>query len=189
MVRVRDAVPADAGRLLEIYSYYVEHTAVSFEYETPPVSEFQERMWRILRRFPYLAAEEDGRILGYAYAGSFHDRAAYGWSAETTIYIARDARGRGIGRMLYRALEERLREMGILNLYACIGYTETEDEYLTKGSPRFHARMGYREIGHFHKCGYKFGRWYDMIWMEKLIGVHENGAAPLRTQRKRPLQQ
>ena len=65
-----------------------------------------------------------------------------------------------------------MKEMGILNLYACIAYPEEEDEYLTKNSVRFHEHLGFKEAGRFHKCGYKFNRWYDMVWMEKLIGEH-----------------
>jgi phosphinothricin acetyltransferase len=74
--------------------------------------------------------------------------------------------------MLYEALEEKLKEIGILNLYACIGYPVEEDEYLTKNSAEFHAHLGYTKVGEFHKCGYKYGRWYDMIWMEKIVGEH-----------------
>ena len=81
-------------------------------------------------------------------------------------------RGRGIGRRLYGALEEALKDMGVLNLNACIAYPEKEDEYLTASSAEFHARLGYRLVGEFRLCGYKFGRWYNMIWMEKLIGEH-----------------
>ena len=81
----------------------------------------------------------------------------------------------GLGRKLYEELEARLKEMGLLNLYACIGYAEVEDEYLTNASVAFHEKMGYKLNGHFTKCGYKFGRWYDMVWMEKMIGEHEIG--------------
>ena len=68
----------------------------------------------------------------------------------------------------------------MLNLYACIAYPETEDEYLTTNSADFHAHLGFTEVGHFHQCGYKFGRWYDMIWMEKIIGQHPDEAEPVR---------
>jgi phosphoglycolate phosphatase-like HAD superfamily hydrolase len=73
---------------------------------------------------------------------------------------------------LYEALEKEMKERGYLNLYACIAYPEVEDEYLTKNSAKFHAHLGYELVGKFHKCGYKFGRWYNMIWMEKIIGEH-----------------
>ncbi len=175
---IRDAALSDAPRLREIYAWYVTGTAVSFETEVPSVEEFRDRMRRITQRYPYLAAEEDGVVLGYAYAGPFKQRAAYDWSCEMTVYVDRDARGRGLGRQLYEALEARLKAMGILNLYACIAVPEREDEYLTFGSERFHARMGYARAGLFRKCGYKFGRWYSMVWMEKLAGGHTDGLAP-----------
>ncbi|HIZ21605.1 MAG TPA: GNAT family N-acetyltransferase [Candidatus Blautia faecigallinarum] len=89
-----------------------------------------------------------------------------------SIYIRQDQKRRGIGRVLYGTLEECLKAQNILNLYACISYPEKEDEYLSLDSVRFHEHMGYRLIGRFHQCGYKFGRWYDMIWMEKFIGDH-----------------
>ena len=168
-VTVRGAAPEDAGRLLEIYAYYVEQTAVSFEYDVPSVEEFRGRIEKTLRQFPYLVAEENGAILGYAYAGPFVGRYAYRFSCELTIYLDRNERGRGIGPLLYGALEEKLKAMGIRNLYACIGDPDEEDEYLTRASERFHRRMGFAKVGDFRHCGYKFDRWYNMIWMEKII--------------------
>ena len=170
---IRTATPEDAARLLEIYAYYVEHTAISFEYTVPTLSEFQNRIKRTLERYPYLVIETDDGIQGYAYAGSFIGRAAYQHSCEMTIYLDPHSHKQGLGRKLYEALENRLKEMGFLNLYACIGWPETEDEYLNRNSADFHAHLGYTKAGTFHKCGYKFDRWYDMIWMEKLIGAHQ----------------
>lgn len=171
-ITIRSASAEDAPRLLEIYAYYVEKTAISFEYEVPSLEEFENRIQITLKRYPYLCILQDGIIKGYAYAGPFIERAAYDWSAETTIYIAHDVRNRGLGRMIYEALEKELKEMGILNLYACIGYPEADDEYLTKNSAQFHWHMGFQPAGKFQNCGYKFGRWYHMIWMEKIIGEH-----------------
>ena len=172
MLTIRNATKNDAGRLLEIYAYYVMNTAVTFEYDVPSLEEFEERIEKTLRTYPYLVLKDDDRILGYAYAGPFVGRAAYGRSCEMTIYLDHDARRRGYGRKLYEALEERLKDMGMLNLYACIGDPIEEDEYLTHASERFHGRLGYTKAGTFQKCGYKFGRWYNMIWMEKIIGSH-----------------
>ena len=180
MITIRDAVLEDGAHILDIYDYYTTHTAISFEWETPSLEEFQERMRRIMRRYPYLVAEQGGKIQGYAYAGPFVGRAAYDWCCELTIYLDPDARKCGIGRMLYEALEQRLKAMGILNLYACIGYPEQEDEYLTKNSADFHAHLGFQEVGCFHNCGYKFNRWYHMIWMEKIIGAYEGNQPPVK---------
>ena len=177
MVTIRNAEINDAERILEIYDHYVKKTAISFEYDTPTVEEFRERMRTTMRNFPYLVVLRDGRIEGYAYAGPFVGRAAYGWSCELTIYLDKDALKTGLGRRLYEALEERLGEMGYLNLYACIGWSEKEDEYLNHNSADFHEHLGFVRVGDFHRCGHKFGRWYDMIWMEKIIGEHKDGQA------------
>ena len=172
---IRDARPDDVERLLAIYGYYVENTAVSFEYAVPEKEEFLRRMQKITKRYPYLAAGMGEEILGFAYAGPFIERAAYDWSVELTIYLDPTARGRGLGRKLYEELIGRLKAAGILNLYACIADPETEDEYLTKASVHFHERLGFKTAGRFHKCGFKFGRWYDMVWMERILGEHRSG--------------
>ena len=169
---IRLAKPEDAGRLVEIYAPYVKQTAVTFEYEVPSVAEFRKRIESILKKYPYLVAVQDGEIAGYAYAGVFNERPAADWAAEAAIYVERGRRRSGIGRALYEALEKALIRQNILNINACIACPETEDEYLTYDSIRFHERMGYRMAGRFHQCGYKFGRWYDLVWMEKHLGEH-----------------
>ena len=174
---IRKAELADAEQILRIYSYYIEHTAITFEYDIPSTEEFRERMENTLKNYPYLVEEEEGRILAYAYAGALKDRAAYAWSAETSIYVDRNLQKRGVGRRLYDALERALAKQGIKNVYACIAYPIAEDEYLTLNSVKFHAHLGYKLIGRFHKCAYKFDRWYDMVWMEKFIGEHGNEVA------------
>ena len=167
-ITIRNASLADAPRILEIYAWYVEHTVITFEYDVPSLEEFEGRMRRTMQKYPYLVIERDGRVEGYAYAGPFVGRAAYDWACELTIYLDHDARKHGMGRALYEALADRLQAMGILNLYACIGYPQVEDEYLTRNSARFHEHLGFALVGTFHNCGYKFGRWYDMVWMEKI---------------------
>ena len=179
MVNIRNARIADARRILAIYDFYVKNTAITFEYDTPSLDEFKERMKKTMLRYPYLVIEEDGVIQGYAYAGAFVGRAAYDWSCELTVYLDHTRQKCGMGRKIYEALEDALRKMGVLNLYACIGYPEEDDEYLTKNSADFHAHLGFTKVGEFHKCGYKFGRWYHMIWMEKLIGEHGNHQRPI----------
>lgn len=172
-IRIREAMEEDAARLLEIYAYYVEKTAITYEYDVPSLEEFNGRIRHIKERYPYLVIERNGVIEGYAYAGVFKDRAAYDRSCEMTIYLDHSAAGKGLGRKLYEALEEALKAQGILNLYACIGYPDEPDEYLDYNSEQFHSHMGYQTVGTFHQCGYKFGRWYSMIWMEKMIGEHK----------------
>ena len=178
-IRIRDAQLEDAERILEIYAYYVEHTAITFEYDIPTLTEFRARMEKTMKQYPYLVIEQDGIIQGYSYAGAFVGRAAYGWSCELTIYLDHTMQKCGLGKELYTALETELKEMGFLNLYACIGYPTIEDEYLTKNSADFHAHLGFTTIGEFHQCGYKFDRWYNMIWMEKIIGKHRQNQPPI----------
>lgn len=123
-ITIRNATLADAPRILEIYAYYVEHTVITFEYDVPSLAEFEGRMRDIMKKYPYLVIERDGRIEGYAYAHAFVGRAAYDWAAELTIYLDHDARRGGLGRALYEALADQLKAMGVLNLYACIGYPQ-----------------------------------------------------------------
>ena len=177
-ITIRMANPADAQALLNIYAPYVINTAITFEYDVPSVEEFASRIAHTLEKYPYLIAEEGGNILGYAYASPFHDRPAYDWAGETSIYVDQNIKHRGIGRKLHDALESTLREQGILNMNACIAYPPEEDEHLDKNSVEFHAHMGYRLVGEFYKCGYKFNRWYNMVWMEKLIGEHLSDQKP-----------
>lgn len=179
-VVIRSATEEDARALLDIYAPYVSETAITFEYEVPSLKEFTDRIERTLFKYPYLVAEYQGEPVGFAYAGPFKGRAAYDWSVETSIYVASGHKKGGIGRRLYETLECMLKEQGILNMNACIAYTEEEDEYLTNGSVRFHEAMGYELVGHFHQCGYKFGRWYDMVWMEKMIGEHRKEQPPVQ---------
>ena len=176
---VRAAAPEDAAALLEIYAPYVEKTAITFEYAVPSPEEFAGRIARTLERYPYLAAEAEGRIMGYAYAGPFKERAAYDWAVETTVYVREEAKRQGVGRTLYAALERCLAAQGVLNLNACVACPEREDEYLTRDSVDFHRRMGYRLAGEFRQCGCKFGRWYNMVWMEKHIGLHPADPPPV----------
>ena len=176
-IEIRTATESDAERLLEIYAYYVENTAITFEYEVPSPDEFRDRIRNTLEKYPYICILRDGNILGYAYAGILKDREAYKWSAETAVYVDRNEVKTGLGKILYAELERRLKDSGFKNMYACIAYPSEEDEYLTKNSALFHEHMGFVKVGEFHSCGYKFGRWYDMIYMEKMIGNHDSEPA------------
>ncbi|MDD2213876.1 MAG: GNAT family N-acetyltransferase [Oscillospiraceae bacterium] len=171
-ILIRTASVTDAPALLAIYAPFVTATAITFETSVPTVQAFARRITQTLLRYPYILAAEGDKVLGYAYAGPFNARAAYAWAAETTIYLDGAAQGRGLGRRLYAALETLLLRQGILNLNACISLPPASDPYLTCQSAEFHEHLGYRQVAHFHKCGCKFNRWYDMIWMEKLLGPH-----------------
>ena len=178
-VHLRIAAPEDAAALAEIYAPYVRETAITFEYDVPSVEEFAGRIAHVLEKFPYLAAENGGEIVGYAYAGAFQSRAAYQWCAEMSVYVKRDVRRMGVGRKLYDAMETILKMQRLTNVEACIAVPSRPDAHLTLDSVRFHEKMGYRMVGAFHQCGYKFDTWYDMVWMEKHIGEHVSGQAPM----------
>ena len=167
---IRVATPEDAEDILAVYAPYILNTAITFEYEVPTAEEFRERIVHTLAKYPYLVAIEDGRLVGYAYAGVLKARKAYEHAVEVSIYVKGDERGHGIGRMLYAKLEELLAKQNIYAAYACIAVPLQEpDPYLTNDSERFHERLGYKTVGRFDSCAYKFGRWYSMIWMGKEI--------------------
>ncbi len=169
-IKIRTARPEDAPELLKIYAPYVEDTAITFEYTVPTLADFKGRIEHTLKKYPYLVAERDGELLGYAYTGEFKERAAYDWAVETSIYVRQDCKRLGLGRRLYAALEAVSRLQNVLNLYACIAYPKTEDEYLTRNSVEFHTHLGFKLVGEFHNCAYKFNRWYNMVWMEFPLG-------------------
>lgn len=168
-LKIRDAQLEDAARLVEIYSHYVSDTAVSFECTVPSVEEFTERIKNIKTKYPYLVCEKDGKIIGYVYASSYSSRAAYDWTVSTSIYVDKDCRRNGAGALLYKELEKRLKEKGIINLLAGVAFCENEDEYLTHDSQKFHLKMGYSEVAHMKGVGKKFERWYDIKWFQKKI--------------------
>ena len=180
--QIRPATVDDAEEILAIYAPYVRSTAITFEYDVPDIQSFRNRMDGILQEYPYLVAEENGKILGYAYAASFHSRAAYKHTAEISVYLKEDCRHQGVGRQLYQELENRLISQNVFVLYACITSTDRQDDpFLTDVSIRFHRKMGYRKIGEHSLCGYKFDRWYSVIWMEKTIAdrpVHPDPFIP-----------
>lgn len=172
-ISIRFAKPEDTKELLKIYAYYVTDTAISFETEVPSEEEFKLRIEEVLKSYPFIVACKDDEILGYAYLHSFVGRKAYELSAETTIYLNPDKKKMGIGKKLYSVLEDIAKAQNITNLYSCIGYVDKEDEYLNNNSAQFHEHIGFRMVGKFENCGHKFGRWYHMVWMEKIIGEHK----------------
>ncbi len=174
----RTAEETDAQELAAIYAPYVTDTAITFEYTVPAVEEFASRIRHTLQRYPYLVAIRDGQICGFAYASAFKGRAAYDWAVETTVYLRQSSRGGGVGKALYMELEGMLKRQNVLNLNACIAYLRGSDAHLDDASVHFHSRLGYSKVAHFTKCGYKFGTWYDMIWMEKIIGEHTAAPKP-----------
>ena len=175
MLELRAATDQDIPAITAIYDHYVTHTAVSFEDQPPSVAEMTARMAK-LHGLPYLVAVEQDTILGYAYAQPFASRTAYRHSVELTIYLAPTA---------------KLQAQGYANLYACIATPKvtpiiSNEELLTRAlsdtnhypyiswdSVRFHHHLGFRLVGVFSQCGFKFDQFFDMVFMEKLIAPHE----------------
>ena len=167
MPTIRTATAADAAALAAIYRPYVEQTDVTFELTAPDAAEFCRRMEKTLLRHPYLVAEEDGVILGYAYASPLIDRRAADAAAEVSSYVHWDARGKGIGKALLQALEQHLKAQNVGAVYACITCPNPQSE-------AFYGKLGYAPCARFHRCAYKFGAWKDVVWMEKHILPHED---------------
>ncbi|HFI0420560.1 TPA: N-acetyltransferase family protein [Streptococcus suis] len=164
MINIRSAQIEDAADLVAIYAPYVETTAITFETEVPTVADFASRIKKTLEKFPYLVAEEEGRVVGYAYASTYYARAAYDWTVELSVYVSSEARGKGIGSLLYDALEEDLTARGLKNFLACIALPNP-------ASLALHEKRGYEQVAHFKKVGYKFDTWHDIVWLQKsLVG-------------------
>ena len=159
---IRIAREADVPRMLAIYAPYILNTTYTFEYTVPTQEEFLARFRDITAQFPWLVWEEEGTVLGYVYGSAPYTRAAYRWCGELSIYLVPEARGKGIGRQLYLAAEEILRRQGYQVCYPIITAENT-------GSICFHERMGYTFSAHFPACGFKFGRWLGVTWMEKRL--------------------
>jgi phosphinothricin acetyltransferase len=159
---VRNATEADVPAILAIYAPYVLNTTATFEYDVPTLEEFMQRFRDITRQFPWLVWEEDGKILGYAYASAPYVRAAYGWCAEPSVYLVPQAQHRGIGSGLYAALEYCLALQGYHLLYALV---TSENET----SMMFHRKAGYFLRAEFPNCAYKFKRSLGVNWLEKRI--------------------
>jgi len=168
MTKIRKVTENDAQELINIYAPYITNTTITFEDVVPTVENFQQRIREISKDFPYIAAIDDnGKILGYAYAHLYGPRAAYAWTTEASIYIDHNYEGHGLGTKLYKRLEDILKKQNVVNLLACI----TEEN---ENSVRFHEKLGYEKVGTFKKVGFKFNRWLDVTWMQKTLNNRDN---------------
>lgn len=156
------ATIADTKEILEIYSEYIRNTTVTFEYVVPSEADFAGRIREILEKYPYLVYEEEGKIIGYAYAHQFMVRAASQWGAELSVYLAPQAQKRGMGKAFYQALEELLFLQNVEKLYGCI-------EASNEASRRLHESMGYEKTALFPRCAFKKGKWLSLLWLEKTL--------------------
>ena len=164
---VRSATPDDAAACAAIYAPYVEGTAVSFETEPPSVEVVRGRLESALRTHAWVVLEDDGRVVGYAYAGPYKERAAYRWSCEVSVYLEQGRRRTGAGRVLYEALFERLVERGYLVAVAGMSLPNPASEGL-------HRALGFEDVGTWRRIGHKHGRWYDVHWVQRpLVPPHD----------------
>ena len=168
---IRLATEADIPAILDIYGPYVQTTAISFEYTVPTLEVFTQRFRNITAQFPWLVWEENGEVLGYAYGSAPFERAAFGWCSEASIYLRPDARGRGIGKALYAVLEALMRLQGYVKVYVLVTSAN-------QPSVDFHLACGYRHTACLPGCGFKFGNWYDLFWMEKMLNSVEMPTNP-----------
>lgn len=171
---IRMATLEDAAEIYAIYEPYILKTTVTFEYDRLPVEVFQKRMSDVMEKFPWLVYEVNGEILGYAYASSFHTRAAYAWDCELSIYLKEDSRARGIGTALYTKLLEILERQGYYQAYALISVPNPD-------SMKFHEKFGFTLDGVHKKTGYKFRRWIDLALLSKCLRECEGEPEKVKT--------
>ena len=165
-IPIRPATPADVPAITRIYANAVEHGTASFELEPPDEAEMARRMEALLAGgFPYLAADVDGGLVGYAYAGPYRARPAYRWTVEDSVYIDPQAHNRGIGRALLAALIEEAQARGYRQMLAVIG-----DSPKQAPSIRLHEAHGFARVGLLPNVGFKFGRWLDTLLMQRTLG-------------------
>ncbi|WP_432730481.1 GNAT family N-acetyltransferase [Variovorax sp. W6] len=162
---IRPCREEDIAAITAIYAHHVLHGTGTFETEPPSPTEMAARRADVLARsLPYLVAEEDGGVLGFAYCNWFKPRPAYRFSAEDSIYVAESARGKGLGAKLLAALSQAAEAAGVRKLIAVIG------DSANAGSVGVHRSQGFTHVGVLKDCGWKFGEWRDVVLMEKVLG-------------------
>jgi len=170
---IRDSRDTDLQAIQAIYAHHVRHGTASFELEPPDLDEFRRRRAEVLRGgFPYLVAESADGVLGYAYASPFRTRPAYRFTVEDSIYVDRDAIGRGVGRALLAGLIVRCEAGGWRQMVAVIG------DSANVASIGLHAACGFRFAGVMRASGWKFGRWLDTVLMQRELGEGFAGPPP-----------
>ena len=171
-MKIRTATLDDSAAVAAIYAPVVQHTAISFETEVPAVEEMARRRAEVLsRNLPWLVAERGGEILGYAYANYFRPRLAYRFCVEDSIYLAPAAQGQGVGRLLLAELMARCEAAGARQMLAVIGDANNA------GSVGVHTALGFQHTGVLKSAGWKFGRWLDVVLMQRPLGLGDGAAA------------
>jgi phosphinothricin acetyltransferase len=164
-MHLRDAAPGDLPAITAIYAHHVLHGTGTFEEEPPDEAEMSARVAGVQEKgWPWLVAEEGHQILGFAYLTQFRPRSAYRYAGEDSVYVRNDIRGQGVGKALVAALLRRGEECGFRQVFAVIGDSENV------GSIGLHVSLGFRQIGLMRSAGAKFGRWLDVVTMQRAIG-------------------
>lgn len=171
MINIRFAKESDAVELLTIYNQYID-TTITFEYILPSEEEFRRRIREFSAMYPYLVCEEDGKIVGYAYAHRAFERAAFQWDAEVSIYLDQSVRGKGLGKKCYQVLLQLLKEQGIITVYSLISTPNPRSEKL-------HLSMGFEWIGTHKNTGYKAGKWCDISWYQLQLNPYDENPEPI----------
>lgn len=172
MKTIRFMRDEDIKKILAIYEPYITDTTITFECNVPSLEEFTKRTKAIASDYPYLVCLSDDKIVGYAYAHKHHERDAYQWNAELSVYIHKDHMRCGIGKTFYNALMDILKLQNIRNVYGCVTMPNENSE-------RFHEAFGFRRVGEFVNTGYKLGGWLDVVWFEKAIGLNGKDPEPI----------
>jgi L-amino acid N-acyltransferase YncA len=173
VIEVRDATPEDGAACAAIYAPYVTGTAITFEYEPPTPAEMADRIAQAQKSHAWLVAEDGGRVVGYAYAGRYKERAAYRWACEVSVYLEQGRRRSGAGRALYEALFERLVARGFRTAVAGMTLPNPASEGL-------HRSLGFEPVGVYRDIGWKHGAWHDVAWTQKLLATGANPPAEVR---------
>lgn len=162
VMKIREAAPDDAEAIRIIYEPYVQSTPISFEENPPTTGEMRTRIEGTLKTHPYLVAEKEGNIIGYAYGSQHRARAAYRWSADVTVYVSPDAQGQGVGKALYKELLKGLASRGYHAAFA--GITLPNEK-----SVALHEAVGFKPVGIYREVGFKLDRWHDVGWWQLLL--------------------
>lgn len=159
---IRLVSDVDSASILDIYAPYISDTSITFECEVPTVQEFAKRVRSISEIYPWIVCRIDDCLAGYAYASQHHERVAYQWSVNLSVYIKDEYQRKGLARVLYTTLFELLGHLGYFRGLAGITYPNPKSE-------RFHSNFGFRQVGVYHNVGYKLGQWHDVVWYEMAI--------------------
>lgn len=170
-MNVRNATKNDAQTLLDIYAPYITDTCITFETVVPSAAEFCRRIDTSSAQYPYIVCEDNGVVIGYAYASEYGERAAYRYSANVSVYVDKNRLGAGAGSLLYSELLSCMRERGIYAAYSGICVPNER-------SVALHEKFGFKRIAVFEKIGYKQDKWLDLLWMCRELKAREGAPEP-----------